>query len=84
MWRCTLARLRNSLQLEWWPVAVQLTQTRRVTGGGTPAPWVGGPVLGPPMDAIAATSSRLQTTRKKRAVFALCAKWLTGRLARVS
>ena len=47
MWLHTLALLRNSLQLERWPVAVQLTQTKHVTGGGTPAPWVGRLVLGP-------------------------------------
>jgi hypothetical protein len=47
MWRRTPARLRNSQRLERWQVAVRLTQTKRVTGGGTPAPWVGGPVLGP-------------------------------------
>jgi hypothetical protein len=46
MWRHTPALLRNSLRLERWPVAVPLTQTKRVTGGGTQAQWVGGPVLG--------------------------------------
>ncbi len=45
MWWRTPAQLRNSPRLERWLVVVQLTQTKYVTGGGTPAPWVGGPVF---------------------------------------
>ncbi len=46
MWRCTAAWLRNSLLLERWQVAVQLTQTKRA------APqWIGWPASGPAMDA---------------------------------
>ncbi len=57
MWRHTPAQWRKSHQLERWPVAEQLTQTKRITAGVT-----GGPASGPAMDAIATTSSRVQTT----------------------
>ncbi len=56
MWLHTPAQWRKSPRLERWPVAEQLTQTKCVTAGVT-----GGPAAGPAMDAIATTSSRVQT-----------------------
>ena len=75
MWRRTPARLRNSPRLERWPVAVQLTQTKRVT-----PQWIGGPpASGPDMDAITATSSRVTVRTTRMPVIAFRAKqWTNG------
>ena len=76
MWRRTPARLRNSQQLERWQVAEQLTQTKRVTVtvGGRASLAV------PALDAITATSNRVQTTWMH--VIAFRAKWWTNTHAR--
>ena len=75
------AQLRNSPQLERWPVDVQsLTQTKRVA---VPPQWIGWSASGPAaLDAITATSNRVRTSRTRMPVIALRAKWLTQRLER--
>ncbi len=58
MWRHTAALLRNSLLLERWLVAVQLTQMKRLNHTGPQ--WIlGGPASGPAMDAITTTNNRV-------------------------
>ena len=70
------AQLRNSPQLERWPVDVQsLTQTKCVA---VPPQWIGWSASGPAaLDAITATSNRVRTSRTRMPVIALRAKWLS-------
>ncbi len=72
-WRCIPARLRNSPQLERWPVLEQLTQMKRVTPH-----WMGGPASCPALDTITAASNRMWL----RHLIAFRAKQLTNWLAR--
>ena len=76
MWRLTPARWRNSPRLERWPVAEQLTQTKRVTVTVCGRASLAVPAL----DAITATSNRVQTTWMH--VIAFRAKWWKNTHAR--
>ena len=58
MWRRTPARFKKSPRLERCPVAVQLTQTKRVTPPDCGSPHLAGPESGPALDAITATSNK--------------------------
>ena len=87
MCRRTPDRWRKSPRLERRPVAVQLTQTKRVTAVGDVTVTGGGPATGPAMDAIATAKrwrqrAQVQTTWMDRDVPSCIACQVVGEQAR--